>query len=152
MRAKVVLGMAVGLLVLVLGAGLVTRHLLAQPSPWPLLGWPVAFAEDPLRQHGLQVVSYYAVVSAGTWTLFGTVPPGKRLIITDISTGGSITNSIAVAADSAGNDTRGTVATDGHEGWQSGIMFQPSENIYVIQDNDNDWGQGITLSGYYVDL
>lgn len=69
MKAKIVLGLAVCCLLSALVGVVATNSVQAQ-QPSPVIGgWPfsVNFVEDPFRQHGLMITSYFCEIAGNTW-------------------------------------------------------------------------------------
>lgn len=158
MKTKVALGLAICCLVSALVGSLITNTVTAQQSvpPYPVVNpaqpyiplMSVMFNDDPFRQHGLQVQSFFGIVDATAYTLFNTIPSDKRFILTDVY---SNTDRSVYIANSVGAIAllNLQIYTGFHASFESGIPFEPNE---VIRIKATSSGAYVTISGYYIDL
>ena len=150
MKAKVCLGLAVGLVVFLLGGLVMNQMVTAQINtklPWPPTS--VVFEEDPYREHALQVRSFCVACITTSYYHVMTVPGNTRFIITDVSVG-DVTG-VAISPDGGTNRAVVTfpLGAVGCASFNSGIVFDEGEPVYILSTVPN---RSVTISGYYIDL
>jgi len=157
MKAKIFMGIIIGCLSVALLGLLVSQRVQADTSatgPW-LEGVPkdvsVSFAEDFMKEHGKQVMSYCVLVDNDVPTLIDTIPENKRFIVTDIISYDN--TAVFLLSDTEGLTRKTywslTASREPHLSLHSGIVFESGESI-LIRTPDID--TTVTISGYYVDL
>ncbi len=150
MKLKIAFGLTLCCLLVSLGM-IISNTSTAQSRSPMISGWPfsVNFVEDPIRMHGLQIVSFSAGLSTA-WDNMHTVPSNKRFILTDISTDENVSVHIKLSpTPSYQAELRGKF-TDSitHVSYRSGMVFGPNE---LIQGHAGKTCR-VLVSGYYVDL
>lgn len=154
MKTKVILGLVLCCLLSALVGSVITGTVNAQAklNPYiPLMS--VLFDEDPLKQHAVQIKSYFGLSPNGSAVLhFDTVPTTQKFIVTDICTQSEAYVTLSSVTGSMNKGFLNTKVDNCNSiHLQSGIVFEPGEDI-LVGAGTGGIGTWVTISGYYVDL
>lgn len=162
MKMKIALVLSAAILLSSLITTFITSSVNAQNRMEPaMITSLVQFAEDPFRQHGRQIESYFVSFPSNIYTLALTVPQGKKFIITDLNLRcgdpSTPTTLMRVYLDRSetGGDRIGIFDLSKENnysiGMNSGIAINETESLYVYNTFPEP-SYGMTFSGYYVDV
>ncbi|MEW6746806.1 MAG: hypothetical protein AB1486_29040 [Planctomycetota bacterium] len=116
-----------------------------------LTGWPVKLTEDFMRQHGLQVNSWFATVPDGSLVAVTTVPAGKRLVVTDVVANEPCTVDLLLQ-DGTPKAYVGLTSASCVVSFNSGFAYEENQTSVLAQNNPELETRQLAITGYFVDL